>query len=121
MTNWLITKHALQSRRHRSRGRRKRRQLGQRRHHLRRRLFPGRIALAGSDRYAAKPQFSRSTKSAPHPHVAGADDVRVAVLEDYLLDRALHELNIPADLLIFPAKATRSIKSWHGKIKVAKS
>jgi len=42
--------------------------------------------------------------------VAGADDVRVAVLEDYLLDRALHELNIPADLLISPAKATRSIK-----------
>ena len=39
--------------------------------------------------------------------VAGADDIRVAVLENYLLDHALHLLNIPSTLLIFPGKDTR--------------
>ena len=51
--------------------------------------------------------------------VAGADDIRVAVLEDYLLDRALHELNIPSELLIFPGEGHSLAKNpWHGKIKV---
>jgi len=36
-----------------------------------------------------------------------------------LLDRALHELNIPADLLIFPGEGHSLDKNpWHGKIKV---
>jgi len=55
----------------------------------------------------------------PTHMVAGADDIRVAVLEDYLLDRALHELNVPSDLLIFPGEGHELAKNpWHGKIKV---
>jgi dipeptidyl aminopeptidase/acylaminoacyl peptidase len=51
--------------------------------------------------------------------VAGAEDVRVAVMEDYLLDRALHTLNIPSTLLIFPSEGHSLDKNpWHGKIKV---
>ena len=51
--------------------------------------------------------------------VGGADDIRVAVLENYLLDRALHELNIPSELLIFPGEGHGLGKNpWHGKIKV---
>jgi len=51
--------------------------------------------------------------------VAGSDDVRVAVLEDYLLDHALHALNIPSALLIFPGEGHSLDKNpWHGKIKV---
>ena len=55
----------------------------------------------------------------PTHMVAGADDIRVAVLEDYLLDRALHELNVPSELLIFPGEGHSLDKNpWHGKIKV---
>jgi len=57
-------------------------------------------------------------KTATHM-VAGADDIRVAVLEDYLLDRALHELGVPSTLLIFPDEGHSLDKNpWHGKIKV---
>ncbi|MBI3646757.1 MAG: S9 family peptidase [Acidobacteriales bacterium] len=55
----------------------------------------------------------------PTHMVAGSDDIRVSVLENYLLDRALHELNIPSDLLIFPGEGHSLAKNpWHGKIKV---
>ena len=55
----------------------------------------------------------------PTHMVAGADDIRVPVLESYLLDRALHELNVPSDLLIFPGEGHDLAKNpWHGKIKV---
>jgi dipeptidyl aminopeptidase/acylaminoacyl peptidase len=51
--------------------------------------------------------------------VAGADDIRVYVGEDYLLERALHDLGIPATLLIFPGEGHDLGKNpWHGKIKV---
>jgi acylaminoacyl-peptidase len=51
--------------------------------------------------------------------VAGGDDIRVAVAEDYLLDRALHELGVPSTLLIFPGVGHELDKNpWHGKIKV---
>jgi dipeptidyl aminopeptidase/acylaminoacyl peptidase len=51
--------------------------------------------------------------------VGGAEDVRVAVLEDYLLERALHSLGIPSALLIFPGEGHSLDKNpWHGKIKV---
>jgi dipeptidyl aminopeptidase/acylaminoacyl peptidase len=51
--------------------------------------------------------------------VAGADDVRVYVGENYLLERALHDLGIPATLLIFPGEGHGLGKNpWHGKIKV---
>jgi len=51
--------------------------------------------------------------------VGGAEDVRVAVLENYLLERALHSLGIPSALLIFPGEGHSLDKNpWHGKIKV---
>jgi dipeptidyl aminopeptidase/acylaminoacyl peptidase len=51
--------------------------------------------------------------------VAGAEDVRVAPLEAYLLERALHSLGIPAALLVFPGEDHSLEKNpWHGKIKV---
>jgi dipeptidyl aminopeptidase/acylaminoacyl peptidase len=51
--------------------------------------------------------------------VAGADDIRVAVLEDYLLEHALYALGVPNKLLIFPGEGHSLSKNpWHGKIKV---
>jgi dipeptidyl aminopeptidase/acylaminoacyl peptidase len=51
--------------------------------------------------------------------VAGADDVRVAVMEDYLLEHALYSLGVPNALLIFPGEGHGLSKNpWHGKIKV---
>ncbi|MBO0910762.1 MAG: S9 family peptidase, partial [Acidobacteria bacterium] len=51
--------------------------------------------------------------------VAGADDIRVAVLEDYLLEHALYSLDVPNKLLIFPGEGHSLDKNpWHGKIKV---
>jgi len=55
----------------------------------------------------------------PTHMVAGADDIRVAVLEDYLLEHALYSLGIPNKLLIFPGEGHSLRKNpWHGKIKV---
>ena len=51
--------------------------------------------------------------------VAGADDIRVYVGEQYLLERALRLQNIPVKLLIFPGEGHDLGKNpWHGKIKV---
>jgi dipeptidyl aminopeptidase/acylaminoacyl peptidase len=55
----------------------------------------------------------------PTHMVAGADDIRVAVLEDYLLEHALYSLGIPNALLVFPGEGHSLAKNpWHGKIKV---
>ncbi|HEY7615306.1 MAG TPA: S9 family peptidase, partial [Terriglobales bacterium] len=55
----------------------------------------------------------------PTHMVAGEDDIRVAVAENYLLDHALHNLGIPSALLIFPGEGHSLDKNpWHGKIKV---
>jgi dipeptidyl aminopeptidase/acylaminoacyl peptidase len=55
----------------------------------------------------------------PTHMVAGADDIRVAVAENYLLDHALQNLGIPSTLLIFPGEGHSLNKNpWHGKIKV---
>ncbi len=55
----------------------------------------------------------------PTHMVAGADDIRVAVLEDYLLEHALYALGVPNKLLIFPGEGHGLGKNpWHGKIKV---
>jgi len=51
--------------------------------------------------------------------VAGGSDIRVAVLEDYLLEHALYSLGIPHKLLVFPGEGHSLAKNpWHGKIKV---
>jgi dipeptidyl aminopeptidase/acylaminoacyl peptidase len=72
------------------------------------------------DRYRSEGAIFQINKVRTPTHmVGGADDIRVAVLEDYLLDRALHELNIPSNLLIFPGEGHSLGKNpWHGKIKV---
>ncbi len=72
------------------------------------------------ERYRSEGAIYQFNKVRTPTHiVAGADDVRVAVLEDYLLDRALHELNVPSNLLIFPGEGHELDKNpWHGKIKV---
>jgi dipeptidyl aminopeptidase/acylaminoacyl peptidase len=55
----------------------------------------------------------------PTHMVAGADDIRVAVLEDYLLEHALYSLGVPNALLVFPGEGHGLGKNpWHGKIKV---
>lgn len=51
--------------------------------------------------------------------VGGAADVRVAAAENYLLERALHEVGVPTSLLVFPGEGHPLAKNpWHGKIKV---
>ena len=51
--------------------------------------------------------------------VAGEDDIRVSVAEDYLLEHALHQLGVPSTLLIFPGEGhDLDDNPWHGKIKV---
>jgi dipeptidyl aminopeptidase/acylaminoacyl peptidase len=72
------------------------------------------------DRYNSEAAIFQISKVRTPTHmVAGADDIRVPVLESYLLDRALHELNIPSNLLIFPGEGHDLEKNpWHGKIKV---
>jgi len=51
--------------------------------------------------------------------VGGADDIRVYVGEQYLLERALHARGVPVKLLIFPGEGHELDKNpWHGKIKV---
>jgi dipeptidyl aminopeptidase/acylaminoacyl peptidase len=63
--------------------------------------------------------FQINKVKTPTHMVAGGDDIRVPTLESYLLDRALHELNVPSELLIFPGEGHELDKNpWHGKIKV---
>ncbi len=82
--------------------------------------FLGGLPWETPDRYRTEGAIYQLNKVKTPTHmVAGADDIRVAVSEDYLLDRALHELNIPSDLLIFPGEGHSLDKNpWHGKIKV---
>lgn len=82
--------------------------------------FLGGLPWETPDRYRSEAAIYQFNKVRTPTHiVAGADDIRVAVLEQYLLDRALHELNIPSDLLIFPGEGHDLDKNpWHGKIKV---
>jgi len=62
-------------------------------------------------------QINRVTT--PTHIVAGGSDIRVPVLEAYLLERALHTLKVPSTLLIFPGEGHSLGKNpWHGKIKV---
>jgi dipeptidyl aminopeptidase/acylaminoacyl peptidase len=63
--------------------------------------------------------FEINNVTTPTHMVAGADDIRVAVLEDYLLEHALYSLGVPNALLIFPGEGHSLGKNpWHGKIKV---
>ena len=63
--------------------------------------------------------FQMDKVKTPTHIVAGGADIRVAVLEDYLLEHALYSLGIPNKLLVFPGEGHGLGKNpWHGKIKV---
>jgi len=82
--------------------------------------FLGGPPWQAADRYRSEAAIFQANKVKTPTHmVGGSEDVRVAVLENYLLDRALHELGVPSDLLIFPGEGHSLDKNpWHGKIKV---
>jgi dipeptidyl aminopeptidase/acylaminoacyl peptidase len=82
--------------------------------------FLGGLPWEQAQRYHDEAAIFQMNKVRTPTHlVAGADDVRVAVAEDYLLDHALHNLGIPSDLLVFPGEGHSLAKNpWHGKIKV---
>jgi len=63
--------------------------------------------------------FQMNKVKTPTHIVAGGDDIRVAVSQDYLMERALHTLGVPSHLLIFPGEGHGLRKNpWHGRIKV---
>jgi len=82
--------------------------------------FLGGLPWEKPDRYRSEaPIFQINKVRTPTLVVAGEDDIRVAPLEAYLLNRALHELNVPSELLIFPGEGHDLDKNpWHGKIMV---
>ena len=74
-------------------------------------------AAANYNTEAALFQFDK-VKTPTHV-VGGADDVRVAAAENYLLERALNAVGVPSSLLVFPGEGHPLDKNpWHGKIKV---
>jgi dipeptidyl aminopeptidase/acylaminoacyl peptidase len=83
-------------------------------------FFLGGRPWEASQRYHDEAAIFQIDKVRTPTHmVAGADDIRVAVLEDYLLEHALYSLGIPNKLLIFPGEGHSLDKNpWHGKIKV---
>ncbi|MGA9528960.1 MAG: S9 family peptidase [Terriglobales bacterium] len=82
--------------------------------------FLGGTPWAARDRYDSEAAIFQIDKVRTPTHlVAGGDDIRVPVLESYLLDHALHTLGVPSNLLIFPGEGHDLSKNpWHGKIKV---
>ena len=51
--------------------------------------------------------------------VGGSQDIRVSILEQYLLEHALRSLGVPCTLLLFPGEGhSLGNNPWHGKIKV---
>ncbi len=82
--------------------------------------FLGGLPWEVPDRYRSEaPIFQFNKVRTPTLVVTAADDIRVPPLEAYLLDRALHQLNVPSELLIFPGEGHDLDKNpWHGKIMV---
>ena len=63
--------------------------------------------------------FQLNKVTTPTHIVGGNADNRVSYLEQVLLERALHQLNIPHSLLVFPGENHPLDKNpWHGYIKV---
>jgi dipeptidyl aminopeptidase/acylaminoacyl peptidase len=75
---------------------------------------------AAAQRYHDEAAIFQINKVRTPTHIVGGeDDIRVAVLEQYLLDRALHNLGVPSTLLTFPGEGHSLDRNpWHGKIKV---
>ncbi len=82
--------------------------------------FLGGRPWEASQRYHDEAAIFQMDKVKTPTHIVGGSvDIRVAVLEDYLLERALYSLGIPHKLLIFPGEGHGLGKNpWHGKIKV---
>lgn len=82
--------------------------------------FLGGLPWKTEDNYNAEAAIWQIGKVRTPTHmVAGGDDIRVYVGEDYLLERALHTMGIPSALLIFPGEGhSLGNNPWHGKVKV---
>jgi len=82
--------------------------------------FLGGLPWEAQQRYHDEAAIYQINKVRTPTHiVGGANDIRVAVSENYLLDHALHNLGVPSTLLIFPGEGHSLSKNpWHGKIKV---
>ncbi|MHB8542100.1 MAG: S9 family peptidase [Candidatus Acidiferrales bacterium] len=82
--------------------------------------FLGGVPWKAEENYNAEAAIWQIGKVKTPTHmVAGADDIRVYVGEDYLLERALHTMGVPSALLVFPGEGHSLAKNpWHGKIKV---
>jgi dipeptidyl aminopeptidase/acylaminoacyl peptidase len=82
--------------------------------------FLGGLPWQAEANYNAEAAIWQMAKVTTPTHiVGGADDIRVYVGEDYLLERALHTRGVPTSLLIFPGEGHELDKNpWHGKIKV---
>ena len=82
--------------------------------------FLGGLPWEASQRYHDEAAIYHINRVKTPTHlVAGADDIRVAVAENYLLDHALHNLGVPSTFVIFPGEGHSLSKNpWHGKIKV---
>ncbi|HKF53374.1 MAG TPA: prolyl oligopeptidase family serine peptidase [Candidatus Acidoferrales bacterium] len=82
--------------------------------------FLGGLPWKTEENYNAEAAIWQMGKVRTPTHmVAGGDDIRVYVGEDYLLERALHTMGIPSSLLIFPGEGhSLGNNPWHGKIKV---
>ena len=82
--------------------------------------FLGGLPWEAQKNYDAEAAIWQINKVRTPTHiVGGAEDIRVYVGEDYLLERALHTLGVPSSLLIFPGEGHDLSKNpWHGKIKV---
>ncbi len=67
------------------------------------------------------PMYFLDRVRTPTHIVTGSSDVRVPAAQSYMLERELHTLGIPLQLLIFPNEGhsvINSNKPWYGKIKV---
>ena len=82
--------------------------------------FLGGLPWEAQQRYHDEAAIFQINKVRTPTHiVAGANDIRVAVSQNYLLDHALHNLGVPSTLLTFPGEGHSLSKNpWHGKIKV---
>lgn len=82
--------------------------------------FLGGLPWKMRENYEAEAAIWQLDKVTTPTHVVGgADDIRVYVGEDYLLERALATRGVPTSLLIFPGEGHSLDKNpWHGKIKV---
>ncbi len=63
--------------------------------------------------------FQINKVKTPTHIVGGSVDIRVYIGEQYLLERALQNLNVPHTLLVFPDEGHGLAENpWHGRIKV---